>query len=699
MKLFIVESPGKIKSIFKILGREFKIMASMGHINDLPKREMGVNTDTFEPKYIISSNKINIVADIKKAACKATTIYLATDPDREGEAIAWQLSTLLKRQSNKIKRVRFNEITPNAIITGIKDAGCIDYNLADAQQARRIIDRIIGYEVSPKLWKYGRGLSAGRVQSATLHLVVEREKERTKHIPIPYWVVKVKYDNGIVAEYAERDKDTGKFKPKKLESEEKALNVIRIAEKKKHVVEKVAKRTVSKRPDPPFITSSLQQIASNKLNLKPDKTMQLAQKLYDEGKITYHRTDSVSISKTGTELARLYIKNNYPDCLPDKPPVYKTKKRVEAAHEAIRPTSINQCNDITGDEKNLYILISKRFIASQCKPAVLEKTNVITVIGEINFLSTTTVIKSRGYLKILDNTYKEEKQINNDIYNFTVNKGDEFWPVGFTKDKKFTKPPSRFTTAELLKEMEKRGIGRPSTYAQTIKILLSRKYIEDEKRAICPTELGIFIDGLLEKGFNNIVQHYYTETIEKNLDEIASGNVFWKTFLADWYKMFSVQVKTAEIIFNKNSDSDKFKDMEMKVVKGVRCPECSSEMILRKGKNGNFYGCSNYPTCKGIAFPEKKFVKGMECPLCSSGMYEKKGKYGKFYSCSNYPDCNGIIKHKKKRVNPVGVKCDKCGAPMIEKKSKFGKFFGCSKYPKCNFISKSFKSSSTIGAF
>lgn len=664
MDLLIVESPNKIKKISKILGSNFVVKASVGHFRDLPKKDFGVDLDTFYPKYELESSKMKVIAGIRKQAKQATNIYLSTDPDREGEAIAWHIQYIIGAKGKTAKRAAFQEITEKAVKNSIRNAGVVDMNLVNAQQARRVLDRVVGYLVSPKLWPFGKGLSAGRVQSATLHLIVTREKERLNFKPVEYWVLKVKYDNGLIAEYAEKVKDT--FQAKKLDSEDKVISIIKKATDNKHFIESVESKPVTRKPPPPFTTSTLQQAASSSMNIKPDKCMKLAQSLFEQGRITYHRTDSVSLSEPAIELARSFLKEKFPEGLPNKPSVYKSKSGAQEAHEAIRPTSLDSNLGLEGEELKLYLLIVKRFIASQCKPAVFEKTTVITKADNLNFIAIGSVLKFKGFLKFYNKIDESDKNFDDELQLKQVSKGEELKPLDFSKDKKFTQPPPRFTEASLIKEMEKKGIGRPSTYAQSIKTLFTRKYIKNDKKTVCPTELGFFVDNLLEKGFYDLIQDKYTAEMEKKLDEIASGDVNWTAFLKNWYNSFKEQLKNSEDIFaqlgkEKGIELNKSENkVENKVVvNDVKCPECNLPMINRKSKYGNFLGCSAFPKCKGTIFPKRKnkIAKGKTCPECNSEMNIQKSKKGfKFFGCSKYPDCKGVIwpeskkKATKKRV-------------------------------------------------
>ncbi len=597
-----------------------------------------------------------MVSQIKSAGEKADKIFLSTDPDREGEAIAWHLKYILGKNGKKTLRATFQEITPQAVKQAIQKAGQLNLNLVNAQQARRILDRIVGYKISPMLWQFRKGLSAGRVQSATLHLVVEREKEILGFNPEEYWVLKVKYNNGLVSEYAIKEK--GKFQAKKLENKEQTEKIISLAKQNEHLVKSIEGKKTFTRPKPPFTTSTLQQAASSSLGFKPAKTMRVAQKLFEGGHITYHRTDAVFLSSNAIQMARQYINENYSESLPDKPPFYRAKAGAQEAHEAIRPTTPKNFISAPPDELKLYQLIFRRFIASQCKPAEYFKTFILTQAGEVHFIASGSILTFPGYLKFYAGIDSKDKDEQNQLP--MVKEGEKLLPDQYLPEQKFTKPPPRFTEASLIKEMEKCGIGRPSTYAATVQVLFTREYILSEKKNVYPSELGSFIDDLLDKGFNQLVLAEYTAGLEEKLDLIAEGKLHWTKFLEEWFRKFAPQLDVSKVLF-KDLAKQKGADFKVgggeaqtasvpKVVRGVKCPECEGDMVERKGKYGKFYGCAKYPACKGILDPKRskkkapKIAQGIVCPNCGGEMVERKGKYGAFYGCKNYPKCKGIVK-------------------------------------------------------
>lgn len=725
MKLVIVESPNKCKKIQQYLGKGFEVQATAGHFRDLPEKELGVDLASFDPTYVVDSEKKAVVSKLKAAAEKADEVLLATDADREGEAISWHVAQTLRLKSPK--RIRFTEITEKALKAAVANATTIDQHLVDAQQARRVLDRLVGFQVSPLLRPLGKNHSAGRVQSATLHLVVEREKQREAFKVEPYWVLTVRYTNGLVATYVgtKRDAtDLGKRAPSILSlnlKSEAAANSILEQAKGPHSVHSVETEPVERKPKAPFTTSTLQQAASVQLGLKPDRTMALAQSLFEKGAITYHRTDSVALSEDAVAMARAFIEKDYPEALPATAPKYTSKGAAQEAHEAIRPTALEPQvpDDVTTEERPLYELIRKRFIACQCAPARLEQTTVTTESGETLWRARGSVVKFPSFLRYLDADEDADPSGNKDesprIPHVRV--GDALEVAKLEVKRKQTTPPPRFTEAGLIKEMERVGIGRPSTYAATIKVLWAREYIAEEKKYLYPTARGRGVDEVLERAFDDLVKADYTAQMETRLDEVAGGDRRWKNELRDWYSGFSPKLEAAGgIIANTLKERPQLAAAaEADAVKptGKPCPRCSSELMLRPGKKGPFLACSAYPKCTYTADPSAKssdalcmrckgsteelsgkngpYLRCLDancgytgpfdakladvvCPKCKHDMESVPGKHGRYARCLK-KGCDGTADLSETVAEP----CPVCAAPMKDK----GDFLGCSKYPAC----------------
>ncbi|MEE9441067.1 MAG: type I DNA topoisomerase [candidate division Zixibacteria bacterium] len=702
--LLIVESPAKSKTLKKFLGRTFDVKATVGHIIDLPKSKTGVDVENeFEPDYVVIDGKDKIIKELRAAAQKAENIYLAPDPDREGEAIAWHVANSLKKDRRitaPISRVAFNAITKKAVTEAFNHAREIDINLVNAQQARRILDRLVGYEVSPFLWKtIAMGLSAGRVQSVALRIICEREREVLDFVPREYWEIE--------AEFANKKKQTftarlAKIKNKKSELPDKETtdNILKILQTKKFEISDIKIGTKKRYPLPPFITSTLQQDAATKLGFAPNKTMRVAQALYegidlknDEGTvglITYMRTDSVRVEPDAINGAREYIKRKFGNkYLPEKPRFFKTKKSAQDAHEAIRPTYLEYSPDkikkaLTKDRLALYTLIWDRFIASQMEPAVYDTVSVDITADEFLFRASSLNLKFDGYLKI----YKESETNGNGKNGNNKDKkeippleiGEEVKARKFDPSQHFTKPPPRFSEASLVKEMEAKGIGRPSTYAQTIATLKSRKYVDLTERRLIPTELGFTVTKILVDNLNHLFDVSFTASMEDELDEIEEGKIVWTDVLHEFYDPFSLKMATLK---------GKAKEIKESLTEQTdeKCENCGSPMIIKWGRNGRFMACSNYPECKTTK-PLEEEENGIEtdviCEKCGANMQIKNGRFGKFLGCTNYPKC------KHTMAITTGVPCpnDNCKGEIVERKTKRGRpFYGCSKYPKCDFAS------------
>ncbi len=677
MKLIVIESPGKRETIQKYLGKDYLVMSSKGHVRDLPQKTFGVDlTKNFEPKYEILPDKKSVIEDIKEKAKKADQVLLATDPDREGEAIAWHLAYCLGIDPSSKCRIVFNEISKNAVEKALLLPRPIDLNLVDAQQARRILDRIMGYKLSPILCKKIKPrLSAGRVQSVALRLVVDREKEIEKFVPEEYWNVNVllKKNNqsltfkSTLVEY--------KNKKVKLTKKEEVDSVLENLKTASYIVSSLKKTKTKSKAPAPFTTSTMQQDALNKLNMSLKRTTQAAQQLYEgielpnEGKIafiTYIRTDSVRISDDAVKMAREHILTKYGEkYLPKQPNVFHVKENAQDAHEAIRPISLartpESIKDIApSDAYKLYKLIYERFVACQMVEAEYDNVTAQIKANECTFKSvgkTLTFAGWTGAYKVVESVEKDEKEENTKLP--VLEEGEVLNLVEIKPEQKFTKPPSRYTEATLVKAMEEKGIGRPATYAPTVTVLASRQYTEKDGKYIKPTELGRSVTGFLENYFNKMINVAFTAYMETKLDEIAENNLQWQKVIDDFWKSFK------DLLINANFKayvSPKPEPIETDIL----CDKCGHKMVIREGKYGKFLGCSNFPNCKNIMpYNEPTAPKGI-CPECGKEVLQKKSKKGKiFYSCSGYPDCKFMSWDI-----PTGEKCPECGAYLVKKGKK-----------------------------
>ena len=674
--LVIVESPAKAKTISKYLGKNYMVEASMGHVRDLPKSKLGVDIeDNFNPKYITIRGKGELIAKLKKAAKKADKIYLATDPDREGEAISWHLANILKISEDDTCRIVFNEITKSAVKESIKEARKINLNLVDAQQARRVLDRLVGYEISPILWKNVKwGLSAGRVQSAALKLICDKEEEIKAFEPKEYWTV----DCVLKKERKKFPIKLTKYENKKIEitTEEEAQKIIRELEKNEYRIDKVKKGNRLKNPLPPFTTSTLQQEASKKLNFMTKRTMSIAQALYEGvdvkgygtvGLITYMRTDSVRISEEAQGKAIDFIKENYGnEYIPEKPRVYKGKKNIQDAHEAIRPSHIEITPEIakaslSAEQYKLYSLIWKRFIASQMTSCSLNTNSIDIVNGAYSFKASGSTIKFDGFMKVYDYTTEDDE---NDVSLPVLEEGEILLPASVEGKQHFTQPPARYTEASFVKLLEEKGIGRPSTYVPTISTLLSRDYVSREKKNLIPTELGFIVNNMSDY-FKQIVDVDFTADMERKLDYIEEGSEEWKEVVGEFFAPLKVAIDKAEKEISKVVIEDKVSD--------VPCDKCGRMMVIKRGRYGTFLACPGYPECHNA----KPIVEELEvpCPKCGGKILAKRSKKGKkFFGCSNYPNCDFVSWNE-----PIKEPCSKCGSYMTIKYSKTkGKYAICS---------------------
>ncbi len=652
-KLVIVESPAKANTIKKFLGGNTKVVASMGHIRDLPKSKLGIDVEhDFEPEYINIRGKGDLIKSLKKDAKTAKKIYLATDPDREGEAIAWHLATILDEDKNKITRVTFNEITKNAVQKAIKESRDIDKNLVDAQQARRVLDRIVGYKISPVLWKkVKRGLSAGRVQSVAVKLIVDREEEIEKFIPEEYWNIFVE----LLDEKSKKEFEAylyGKNGNKiELHSEEEVNKILKEIEKAKYIVKDIKNGEKKRTPAPPFTTSTMQQEASRKLNFTLKKTMSVAQTLYEgiklnqghTGLITYMRTDSTRISEEARTAAKKQIIKEYGEKYYENR-YYKQNKDAQDAHEAIRPSHIELTPEdvkefLTPEQYKLYRLIYNRFLASQMSAAIYDTMQVEIKAGEYDFKANGQSIKFQGFMALyVEGTDgKEEKE--GEILPL-LKTGEEVKKKKINPKQSFTEPPSRYTEASLVKALEEKGIGRPSTYSPIITTILDRYYVQKEQKQLIPTELGKVVNKLLIENFADIVNEEFTAEIENKFDEIADGNEKWKNIIKEFYKPFIKEVEKVEEELEHVSLEEEESD--------VICEKCGRKMVYRYGRFGKFLACPGFPECKNT----KALVVTIDipCPVCGGKVIEKKTKRGrKFYVCENNPDkCNFISWNKPK---------------------------------------------------
>ncbi len=714
--LVIVESPAKAKTISKILGRDFQVKASIGHVRDLPKNRLGVNVrKNFEPQYEILREKEPIVKELREAAQDAVKVYLAPDPDREGEAIAWHLSELLDLPKSKLHRIEFNEITKEAVLAAIKSPRQIDKRLVDAQQARRVLDRLVGYKISPLLWRKVNGRSAGRVQSVAVRLICEREQDVTSFEPKEYWSIKASLSKAKAKQaftaplYKWKEKriiaasDKATAQTMTIDSEKEAKAIVKAVENQDFKVSSVTEKSSQRKPQPPFITSTLQREASNALGYPVKKTMQLAQALYEgielgpdgpTGLITYMRTDSTRVSQQAQDDARAFIEEKYgKDYIPAKPWVYTRKaKNVQDAHEAIRPSYPDKMPDevkkyLTSDQYKLYKLIWQRFMASQMSPVKLQTTTVEIDAGEAIFRASATEKKFDGFTVVYDRLPKgaaetgdeepgegEDAQEEHTDNLPALKKNEELKLKDVNPNQHFTQPPPRYSEATLVKTLEELGIGRPSTYAATVTTIIDRKYVERINKALVPTKLGQAVNLLLVEHFGNIVDVRFTANMEAKLDQIEEDKVDWHGMLKDFYQPFGETLKKAEENMNK-----------VIILSEHNCPACGQQMAIRSSRFGQFLGCIGYPECKtkialtkeGTPVPEDR-PSEEKCKACGSDMIIRYGRYGDYLACSK-EECG----EKQPILKTTGVDCPRegCGGAIVEKKSRRGKiFYGCSNY-------------------
>ncbi len=701
----IVESPAKSKTISKILGKGFTVKASIGHIKDLPKKKLGVEVDkNFKPEYITIPGKEKVIKELKQTAKKADKVYLATDPDREGEAIAWHIAEVISKASDNVYRIIFNEITERAVKDAIKNPKRIDSNKVDAQQARRILDRLVGYGLSPLLWKkVRRGLSAGRVQSVAVKLVVDREREISAFKKEEYWSINAFLEGSKAPKFwaklsklTQKPEEEGKFL---IPNKDIADSVSTELKDKNFVLKKIEKKLKKRTPYPPFITSTLQQAAARELRFTAKKTMVVAQQLYEGieigkegsvGLITYMRTDSLRIAPEAQEWARKFISKNFgKEYVPEKPPVYKSKASAQDAHEAIRPTYEDKKPEdikqyLSKEQLALYTLIWKRFLSSQMAPAQLDQTTFIieasdkkTAFAEMR--ASGTVIRFDGFMTLYTET-KDESDDDEEGILPALKEGEKLKLIELQPKQHFTQPPPRYTEATLVKMLEEKGIGRPSTYAAILSTIQDRKYVDKIEGRFSPSELGVVVNDLLVEKFPELIDMDFTAKMEDELDRVEEGKMKWVRVVKDFYKPFKKDLKDATKTLGRVKPED--------IPTDQTCEKCGKPMVIRWGRHGRFMACSGFPECKntkqledGTQKPEN-VPTDEKCPKCGSPMVLKAGRYGKFLACSGYPEC------KSTKPLSIGIKCPEDGGDLIQRRSKRGKlFWSCSNYPNCKFAS------------
>ena len=739
--LIIVESPAKTKTLSSFLGNQYDVRASMGHVRDLPKSKLGVDVDhEFEPSYTVIPERKHVIAELKKAAQKADHIFLASDPDREGEAISWHLAEVLGGKS--IQRIEFNEITKRAVQEALLHPRTINQNRVNAQQARRVLDRLVGYKISPLLWKkVQKNLSAGRVQSVAVRLVVEREREIQAFVPVEYWSITARLSPlerefgfdaklhsvaGKKAELGNQEQAASVLEKLGFELKQREDGKWETAQTRQATdewrVTEVRKREQRRNPAAPFITSTLQQEASRKLGFNARRTMQTAQQLYEGvdlgseghvGLITYMRTDSVAISQEAQAEARKYVGDTYGEnYLPGTPRQFKARANAQEAHEAIRPTSVYRTPDqlkslLTSDQYRLYVLIWQRFLASQMASAVYDVTSVDIQVQDLMFRATGRVVKFEGFMVLYtegrdDRTEAEKEEDEEEGRRLPELLKDQLLRLlGLNPGQHFTEPPPRFTEATLVRALEEKGIGRPSTYAQIMSTIVERGYVLLEEKRFKPTELGCVVNDQLVRHFPEVVSIDFTAEVEQHLDEIAAGGRDWVDVLREFYVPFAKDLERAE------TEMERVKPQAEPTE--IPCPECGKIMMIRSSKYGKFLGCSGFPECRhimphpdeaaaGVPGPngEVTAAETMDCPNCGKPMQKRKGRFGDFWGCTGYPDCKTIVDPKKKDLPPpdpdFSMPCPnpKCTGTVLAKRSMRGTiFYGCSNYnakPKCEYV-------------
>ncbi len=715
--LVIVESPAKAKTIGKYLGKQFVVKASLGHVKDLPKNDLAVDVDRdFTPRYEVIEGKKKLIAELKQAAKGMDSVYLAADPDREGEAICWHLKEELepkKSEKPAIFRVMFNEITANAVKKAFDKPLAVNVNLVDAQQARRVLDRLVGYKISPLLWdKVRRGLSAGRVQTVALRLIVDREREIKAFQKQEYWTIDVSLNAKKPPVLTARLNRIAENAPE-VKDEKTATGVVTDLEGASYAVKSVITREKKRNPVPPFITSTLQQESSRKLRFSVKRTMMLAQGLYEGrelgkegavGLITYMRTDSTRVSEDALAEVRSMIGERYgANYLPASPNVYKTKKDAQDAHEAIRPTSALRTPEsvekfLAEDELKLYRLIWMRFIASQMNPALLDQTTIdINALGKSKtayvFRATGSVLKFDGFLKIYEEGKDQRDDDDEDLKHKlpAVTEGEALRFKEIHPEQHFTEPPPRYNEATLVKKLEADGVGRPSTYASILTTIQEREYVKKESGKFNPTELGMVVADLLLENFSDLFDVKYTARMEEELDEIEEGKIEWRVAMADFYGRFQKDLAHAERHMTDIKRMEKPTDLI--------CEKCGKPMVIKWGKHGSFVACTGYPECtntREVAVETPEGEKGAfgeqdeteYCENCGRPMVLKKGRFGQFYACSGYPDCKTTkqIGGEQRKDVALEEKCPQCDSNLVQKFGRYGEFIACSNYPKCKYV-------------
>jgi DNA topoisomerase-1 len=715
--LVIVESPAKAKTINKYLGRDYTVLASMGHVRDLPKSKLGVDVDEgFAPVYELLASRKKVIAELKSAAKDATDIYIATDPDREGEAIGWHLAEELGTKKKKIHRLMFNEITKKAVQEAMKHPGVIDMKMVDAQQARRVLDRLVGYKISPILWdKVRRGLSAGRVQSVALKLICEREQEIAKFVPEEYWHLFASLAGRVPPDFEAKLVKLGDDNLK-IGNEQQSKDVLQALEGATYVVSSVATKERKRNAAPPFITSKLQQTARYPVK----RTMQIAQQLYEGvelpglgiegpvGLITYMRTDSTRVSEDALVAVRTHVGETFgPDYVPEKPNAFKTKSDAQDAHEAIRPTSMEYDPEkvrpfLTPEQYSIYRLIWNRFVASQMPPATFDETTVDITAGDYLFRVKGTVPKFPGWQAAYGQVIEEKPETEKDKDEEDTEsqsgvlpplaEGDRLELKGLRPEQKFTQPPPRFTEATLVKELEENGIGRPSTYASIIGVLQDRDYANKVEGKFKPTALGLIITDLLVKSFDDILDVEYTRSLEEDLDRIEQGKADYKGTLTTFYKKFKKDLAKAGKEMQNLKEGIKTEEI---------CDRCGKGMVIKVGKFGPFVACSGYPDCTNTRELEKSEpgtdtdeTQDETCENCGKPMVMKRGRFGQFLACTGYPECKTTRKiissgGSMKAAKPDQIldeKCPKCESNLVIKQGRFGEFTACTNYPNCKYV-------------
>jgi DNA topoisomerase-1 len=705
--LVIVESPAKAKTINKFIGKDYLVKASVGHVRDLPKNDLGVDEKTFLPTYEVLEGKEKVVSELKAAAKKAENVYIASDPDREGEAIGWHVMNILGDDAVKVRRILFHEITKTAVQKAMQNPGVIDMNKVNAQQARRVLDRLVGYKLSPLLWdKVKRGLSAGRVQSVALKMIVDREEEIRGFKPQEYWTFAAKLNAKNPPPFVAK---LSKVEGKKAEvgNEKDAREIEAALKAGKFTVEKITRKERRQSPSAPFITSRLQQESYRRFKYPVRRTMQVAQGLYEGkelgdqglvGLITYMRTDSTRVSDEALGEVREYISGKYgADILPEKPNVYKSKKSAQEAHEAIRPTSVAFDPEmvrpfLTNEEHNLYRMIYERFVASQMMPALFDVTDVDINNGPYTLRASGEILKFPGFLAIfqeVDEDDQEPDAAEKDKRLPQVDEGEILKLLELETKQNFTQPPSRYSEATLVKALEENGIGRPSTYGAILQTIEKREYTtKDKEKRFKPSMLGELVTKLLRASFSDIIDEKYTAQLEEELDEIEDGKLDWQKSLKKFSKQFNADLTRAE------------KEMQQVKGEGIAtdevCEKCGGPMAVKFGRFGEFLACTNYPECKNTRevdaeSGEQQPTEDLVCEKCGKPMALKRSRFGQFYACTGYPECRNT---KDPRLLKAGIPdepqppCEKCGKEMVLKSGRYGPFYSCSGYPDCQNIRK-----------